>query len=35
MEQLWDGNSGKMSGGAPSYSQGDGKFLLKNTLHIL
>ena len=29
MEQLWDGNSGKMSGGAPSYSQGDGKFLLK------
>ena len=22
MEDLWDGNSGKMTGGAPSFSQG-------------
>ena len=29
MEDLWDGNSGKMTGGAPTFSQGDGKFLLK------
>lgn len=29
MEDLWEGNSGKMSGGAPSFSQGDGMFLLK------
>lgn len=29
MEDLWDGNSGKMAGGAPTFSQGDGKFLLK------
>lgn len=29
MEDLWDGNSGKMTGGAPTFSQGDGMFLLK------
>lgn len=29
MEDLWYGNSGKMAGGAPTFSQGDGKFLLK------
>ena len=29
MEDLWSGNSGKMAGGAPTFSQGDGKFLLK------
>lgn len=29
MEQLWESNSGKMAGGAPTFSLGDGKFLLK------
>lgn len=29
MEDLWNGNSGKMASGAPTFSQGDGKFLLK------
>lgn len=29
MEDLWSTNSGKMAGGAPTFSQGDGKFLLK------
>lgn len=29
MEDLWESNGGKMTGGAPSFSQGDGKFLLK------
>ena len=35
MEDLWDGNSGKMTGGAPTFSQGDGMFLLKKYTHIL
>lgn len=29
MEKLWEGNAGKMAGGAPTFSMGDGKFLLK------